>query len=455
MKHIATLVIIALLFAGCNGSKHFAKLGAKQEAAGLTTEAANSYYTSLLKKRNNLDAQIGMKKTGQLVLNTKLSEFAKQRNFGLPKQAVYAYLDAVAYRDKIQHVGITLQIAEFYEMDYRQVKETYLSQLYDQALELMENEEFQKAESPLAEIKRLDPEYKDAKELGDIAYLEPLYASAVSAYEVQHYREAYNLFDQVTARRKDYKKARELKQASLDKGRYTVAILPFDNTTAQRGIESKVGAYALQALTSVKDPFLRVVDRDNMEAILQEQKLQLSALMDQATAVQAGELVGADAILTGTVLSFTSQTGTLRSKSRPVYEAFMVKKLNPEDGKFYMEPNYRHTNYTEFYNSSSVSIVFQYKLVSLKTGEIIKTNILTKDVTDEVLYGKYEGDINNLYPAAGSAPSMKAADRRALMNILNGRQSLQNTSQLSESLFNEVSEEIKTDLSTMLGQLVP
>jgi len=46
----------------CQNSKHYTKLGQKQEAAGLNKEASESYYTALWKKRANIDAQIGMKK---------------------------------------------------------------------------------------------------------------------------------------------------------------------------------------------------------------------------------------------------------------------------------------------------------------------------------------------------------------------------------------------------------
>lgn len=65
-----------------------------------------------------------------------------------------------------------------------------------------------------------------------------------------------------------------------------------------------MAAYTLSSLTEIKDPFLKVVDRENMMAILQEQKLQLSGVVDDKTAVEVGKLVGAQVILTGTVLKF-------------------------------------------------------------------------------------------------------------------------------------------------------
>lgn len=455
MKRIATLLILSVLLAACNGSKHFTKLGAKQEAAGLNEAAANSYYIALTKNRNNLDAQVGMKKTGQMYLSTLTSQFAKEKSFGSKKAAVYAYKAATDYRDKIANVGIQIIIPDMYEGDFRQVKEAYLSELYEAALTQMENEDYSGAEGNLNEIRKWDASYKDIKELGDIAYLEPKYQAGVSAYQVEHYREAYGYFQQVLSRRKDYKDAKQLSKQALEKGTLTIAILPFENNSSQRGLESRMSAYMLQALVSVKDPFLKVVDRENMEAILQEQKLQLSGVVDNATAVQVGELVGAQAILTGNVLSYSQQAGTLRNKTRPAYEAYQVKKLNPNDGKYYLETQYKAVTYDEYYNSSSCSIALQYKLVSLKTGEIIKTDILTKDVSDEILFGRYSGNATSLVPSVGNAPSLRQADRASLNKILNGRQDLKSSTALSEELFEEISAEVKTSISQVMLQIVP
>ena len=75
-------VILLLSTQACQNSKHYTKLAQKQEAAGLNKEASESYYTALSKKRANIDAQIGMKKTGQTVLNGMLSEFSQKSSFG-------------------------------------------------------------------------------------------------------------------------------------------------------------------------------------------------------------------------------------------------------------------------------------------------------------------------------------------------------------------------------------
>ncbi len=449
-RNIIVFVLLVSMLSACQSSKHFAKLGTKQEQAGLIHEAANSYYTALYKKRSNLDAQIGMKKTGQLVLNEMLNNFAKEKNFGSNKNAIYAFHAARDYRDKIKAVGVTLVLADFYESDYKNSKDAYLHELYEEGASLLENEKFAEAGVKFDEIKRLDPAYKDSQDLGDVAYLEPLYQQATKAMAAGRYREAYDCYTKVVDRKIDYKDSVSRKNECLEKGVYTVALMSFENATGTPGIDAKVSAYALDALTGINDPFLRIVDRENLETIINEQHLQLSGVIDENTAVQVGQLVGAQALLAGTVLSYGEKKGTLKSLQRDGYTSYLDKELNKTDGKYYSVTRYKKTSYSEYYNSNSCSVSFQFKLINLKTGEIIKTEIIQKELADEVIYGRFEGDINTLFPAGPAGPNLNTGDKRALMNMMNARQQVKSSTELSNELFSNISNQ----LSKTIGQTV-
>lgn len=455
MKHIYTLVFLStVLLAACQSSKHFTKIAIKQEQAGLINEAATSYHTALTKKRNNVDAQIGLKKNGQLVLNNLLSDFSRSVNFGSKKDAVYAFYKARDYRDQVRGVGIELLLPDFYITDYERVKDVYLTELYNEATLLLEQEKYAEAENKFKEIKKVNPDFKDTKDLAEVAFLEPLYIQGVTEFKAEHYRAAYNFFNQITQRRTDYKDAVVKKRECIEKGRYTIALLPFNNATSTTGLDARVSAYTLEALTSINDPFIRIVDRENMQAILQEQKLQLSGVIDDATAVEVGELVGAQAILTGTVLNYNSRTGNLRTVQRDAYASYAVKKLNTTDGKYYMETRYKPTTYTEYFNSSSCSVSFQYKLINLKTGEIIQTEIIDKSAQDEVIYGRYEGNANELFPATTNGVNLNPNDRNALVNMMRGRQELRSGNDLSNGLFNTISQQMSQQIGAKVQQIV-
>jgi tetratricopeptide (TPR) repeat protein len=448
------IVLVSSVLASCHNSKYFYKIGTKQEQGGLVNEAAESYYVSLQRKRTNVDAQIAMKRTGQLVLNNLLSDFAKQRNFGDHKSSVYAFHQATNYRDRIQSVGVTLLLADFYERDYQESKNTYLKNLYDEGNKLLEEKKFAEAEKRFAEIKQLDPTYKDAGDLGDIAYLEPLYQQGKSAMALEHYREAYDHFDKVIVRKSTYKDASALRRECVEKGRFTIALVDFKNASGIPGMEAKIAAYTLDALTASQDPFIHLVDRENLQNIIHEQHLQMTGIIDENTAVAVGELVGAKAILTGTVLSYSEKKGTLRSKQREGYTTYQERVLNKTDGKYYMQTMYRPCNYTEYYNSNSCVIAFQYKLTNIKTGEIIATEIIEKTLNDEVIYGRFDGDVNTLWPAGQGGPNLNQNDRRALLSMMNARQEVKSSGELSNTLFNQISAQMTGVIDKSIKEIV-
>ena len=448
------VVLLSAVLTSCHNSKHFYKMGVKQEQGGLVSEAAESYYTALQRSRTNVDAQIGMKRTGQLVLNNLLNDFAKQRNFGDYKSAVYAFHQARNYRDRIQSVGVSLLLADFYEKDYQESKTIYLKNLYDEGNKLLEEKRFAEAEKRFSEIKQLDPGYKDAGDLGDIAYLEPLYQHGRSAMALEHYREAYEQFEKVIGRKSTYKDASALRRECIEKGRFTIALVDFKNASGTPGMEAKIAAYTLDALTSSKDPFIHVVDRDNLQNIINEQHLQMTGIIDENTAVAVGELVGAKAILTGTVLSYSEKKGTLRSKQREGYTTYQERVLNKTDGKYYMQTMYRPCNYTEYYNSNSCVVSFQYKLTNIKTGEIIATEIIEKTLNDEVIYGRFEGDVNTLWPAGQGGPNLNQNDRRALQSMMNARQDVKPSGELSNMLFNQISAQMTGVIDKSIKEIV-
>jgi TolB-like protein len=60
----------------------------------------------------------------------------------------------------------------------------------------------------------------------------------------------------------------------------------------------------LQMITTdlvAQDPQVRVVDRDRLEEIMTEQKLQATKAFDQSTAVKVGQLLGANYLVSGTI----------------------------------------------------------------------------------------------------------------------------------------------------------
>ncbi len=452
-RFITYLLCIAML-SSCATSKSFQKKGAKLEEAGMIEEAANMYYVALQKNRTNVDAKIGMKNTGQVVLNTLLNDFTQKKVFGDKKEAINAWAEAMKLKDKVANLGVQLEVPEMYRQDYEMVKSDYVTELYEEGLDLMDQGEFQEAEKRFVEIKKLDASFEDAHELADIAYVEPIYMNAVKAYENGQYRKAYNQFNKVISRKSEYKEANILKQSALDNGLFTMALLPFENGTRISGLEVKMSAYTLEALTSANDPFLKVVDRDNIELILEEQKLGLSGIMDEQTAVSVGQIIGAQAIISGAILSYSENIGRPQRYSRTGYEQYRIKRVNEETGKSYYQTKYRQKSYDEFVGQNLVTVSFQYKVVSLKTGEILKSRIIERELKDEIHYAYYDGDIRNLYPSGTNGVNTSRNAKNQLASLFNARRELKTVDQLSNDAFQDLGNEMRRDIEQLMTELV-
>ena len=101
--------------------------------------------------------------------------------------------------------------------------------------------------------------------------------------------------------------------------RPTVAVLPFVNsaigsTNAELAPLSK-GIADLMITELAQNPGIRVVERENIQKLLDEQNLARDGRVDDATAARIGKLLGAKHMVTGSFLTDRSGTMVLTIKS--------------------------------------------------------------------------------------------------------------------------------------------
>lgn len=441
-SHIAIGFALLLCAAACSGSKSYSKKAAKLDSSGMYAEAADMFLQSAIRNEKNIDAKIGLKKTGQLVLNDKLSTFFKAFTMGGNKEAaVNAYLDAKNYQERIQRVGVSLEIPDSYTTDFNQVKGEYLVQLYTQGHDLLEQKDYPAAEAAFAKIGKLEPGYKDAGSLQDIAYLEPLYLSGKAALAGGQYRKAYTDLTRVMDRSAMYKDASVLRQQCVEKGQYAIAVLPFNvaGNQMQSAQAAMLQAYVTAALTDINDPFIRVVDRDNIQRILDEQRLGMSGVVDESSAVSAGKLMGAQAVIMGTVISYQEVPGAPRKSTKEGYESYQVKELNSETNQYVIVTRYKPVSYTEFYKENKAVISFSFKLVSLETGQVLMSKVVEREADDHAWYANYTGDVKALYPKLNGAVDTRSNARRDLNALLAAPREMKSTATLGNELLRSTS----------------
>lgn len=98
----------------------------------------------------------------------------------------------------------------------------------------------------------------------------------------------------------------------------TIAVLPFTNSAigasnAELAPLSK-GLADLVTSALAANPGIRVVERDRIAAVLEEQKLSSGGAVDAATAVKVGKIVGAHHMITGVFV--TEKSGAMKLVTR-------------------------------------------------------------------------------------------------------------------------------------------
>lgn len=462
MKSVCTAFSLLLLVgaASCTGSKPLAKKAAKLDAGGMYAEAADMYLQSAIRNANNVDAKIGLKKTGQMLLNDKLSAFFKAFSMGEDKEsAVNAFLDAQQYQQRVQRAGVSLEIPASYATDFKQVKGEYLLQLYDRGQEQLGQKDYPGAEATFAKIGQLEPGYKDASSLQNVAFLEPLYISGKAALAAGQYRKAYTDLGRVTARNAAYKDAAALQNQCVEKGRYPIAVMPFTTTVAAAGTKpaqaATMQALVTSALTNLNDPFITVVDRDNIQKILDEQKLGMSGVVDESSAVSAGKLLGAQAVLMGTLIGYQEDNGRLRQSTKEGYEGYQVKELNAETGQEQYVTKYKPVNYVESYRENKAVISFSYKLVSLETGQVLMSKVVDRDAADHAWYASYDGNGQALLPKLNGGVDTRNSARRDLAALLAAPRNVKSATDLGNDLLRTTSSAVAAGIQKDLAGKLP
>jgi len=89
-----------------------------------------------------------------------------------------------------------------------------------------------------------------------------------------------------------------------------IVVMDFETRVPGQGWQVGHGASDMLITALVKTKKYKVYERDRLNALMKEQKLQMSGAVDMSTAVQIGKLVGAKYILTGAVTEFgVAQSG--------------------------------------------------------------------------------------------------------------------------------------------------
>lgn len=155
---------------------------------------------------------------------------------------------------------------------------------------------------------------------------------------------------------------RALEPAQVERAANTkkISVSEFKNDSV--GLSGKIEANLAHTVIDGKNYFT-LVSRDDFKKIINEQKLQNSGLVETSTAVEVGHLIGADAIISGTVIRPTYQDTRYR-ESR-------LRCANKKCDKF--------EEYSVWCVKRVVGLSATLKMVDVTQGDIIYADTLSQN----------------------------------------------------------------------------
>lgn len=388
MKKILLFLSVILLVAGC-ASKRYTKKAAKFEEAGLYEDAAEYYYQAVKKKDSNVDAKLGLRKNGQLALDRKLADFTSAYKQSDYKKAVYNYLDAEKYYNKIKTVNVNLDFPEYHKEYYAEAKSDYLNKKYADGVDKLNREDFSAALAVLEEMKGIDANYKDVKELYITAKYEPMYRDANQYLETELYRKAYYTFETIIKGAGSYKQSVALKDEAQKKGTITILVTDLSYTNYRyRETAGKITSDLKGELSELDNPFLKIIDPSS---------LNVNIYQNGQMNMKAANLAGIKSVLSGSVTSVSSVNGELNKNEKRGYLKVVTKTKNKE-GQEVETVKYHKTTYMEYQQVNKANLALNFKLVSTEDNSVMVSDMISNNNSDKIHYATFGGDKNKLIP---------------------------------------------------------
>ena len=387
MKKLVPLLAIALLLSGCRGAQYYYKSGNKYAKVHMLKKSVTAYKQAIDRKPGRVKYRMAMDQQG----NALLEELYTNYRFadGNDSLSIYKFLEAEKWRNYLKPYINTSRYEGFYDRDYADQLDRFLSQKYIRAEKWIRTRQFDRAQSNLEEIKSLDPNYKEVQSLLEFSEVEPIYVQALDLFEGNKFREVHDLLQPMLKKYPKQEMLRKLEEQAIERGKYRLGIISDPNIT---GSEATMSAALQSAVISLiqknDDPFLELLDRTNFEMLQQEQEAIINGTTNEAAVTQ--ELLAADAYLKVIITHVYENEGTLNQQTRRGWERYYVTTKNDE-GEEVKKAMYKKVTYREFTKQNEASYDMQLAMVERATSRILWSESFHHEDKDEIHYVEFSG----------------------------------------------------------------
>ena len=438
---VLPVFILAFFLIACNASKQLVGDAKAYEEAGMEEQAFQKYREAYVADPGNVDAHVGLKESAEKILLDRLNKAraaVTQGDFEMAQE----YWERADYLTEVaQRYRVNLTIPSTYQNFEAEIKSNWIKRLEEDAYQLLLKENYDLAERKITELKKLDPSNKQAEYLSLLSKIHPKYRQGVKAYELGLHREAYHFFDEVVNLDADFKDALVLRNECLEREQFTLAYIPVHHEGVQTAFELSLAAGIKQAILELNDPFLLLLNRDNMQQLIEEQQKNMNATFSENQAIEAGNLMGAQYILTGQIVSFQNEISPKRVQTKKGYAG--SSRLSNK------------VTYEEIRQQLEVNIQFRFEVMNVETGQVYLADNIGYHFKDEVRYAEYDGNYLEVYAGDWKLPVLitpmdeiynSPHEKHELERLFEARRNLPSQTEMEQRALFKIASELKDRL---------
>lgn len=324
------------------------------------------------------------------------------------------------------------------EANYKDVKnklQQALNERYKEGSYYLMQENFKEAELAFEQVKNINSNYLDVKNLHREAYSEPIYRKAIKDLKKGKCRTAYLGLDDIIIKFNSYKNADELKSDALVCAEYPIIVESYRGRNSS-GFESNIQNAVIEDILASKNPFVKIIKGSNDISSPYYNISETSKNNTQLKRYIENFYVrtNAKAVLTIHINQYQLQDEPVRSYD---VNGLEVKKLKARNGADSLVE--KSVVYKEYEKRSTLQSNITYRLVEITTGKILMQKTIQKNDEKQIRYARNNNSNYKLI-----YPTRTIADR--IMRDESNYKNLQALFQTSDQINSQsLAENILTD----------
>lgn len=233
----------------------------------------------------------------------------------------------------------------------------------------------------------------------------------------EHLRSAASEFKTAMQYSEDYKDSSTLYQQCRVAASLRLGILPFENKSGKKkygGIGNTLSNDVISRLLQNDElmEFVDIINRDQLDLIIEEQKLSHSGLIDPSNSIELGKIVGIHRLLVGEVTQILSTKVKDTVDKKRVTKKIVIRTETYEDSegntrKRSIYGNVKATVRVHTINTEA-SVIAGYQIIDVTTAAIMNSGNLTGQASYNYEWATFSGDKRALDWQMKSLTSKKA-----------------------------------------------